>query len=119
MKNRIRNLLGFFLAYVLGLTYARPDTISEDQESATSEGIYNPYIRDSEKDKQKEGEQEVHKYHVYSKEHLQELKKIFPPKRWDKDTDEADLAFSAGQQSVIDNIERRLSREGRKAHVLN
>lgn len=120
MKKLIRNLLGSVLAFALGLYQVRRTVLSEDQESATSEKPFNSsYIRDSTEGEQKEGDTYVPIYMVYSREHLQELRKIFPPKRWDKDSTEADLAFSAGQQSVIDNIENRLSKEGRKAHVLN
>lgn len=119
MKNRIRNLLGLLLAFALGLTHVRKTVLSEDQESATSKTFKDSYIRDS-KDRDKEGGEEVvPTYMVYSREHLEELRKIFPQKRWNKDTTEAELAFNAGQQSVVDNIENRLSKEGRKAHVLN
>lgn len=124
MKNLIRNLLGSILAFALGLYDVRRKVLSEDQESATSEETFNTsYIRDSKEKDQTEGRTEehteVHKYQVYSREHVEQLRKAFPQKRWDKDTSEAELAFSAGQQSVVDNIEKRLSNEGRKAHVLN
>lgn len=124
MKNLIRNLLGSILAFALGLYDVRRKVLSEDQESATSEETFNTsYIRDSKEKDQTEGRTEehteVHKYQVYSREHVEQLRKTFPQKRWDKDTSEAELAFSAGQQSVVDNIEKRLSKEGRKAHVLN
>jgi hypothetical protein len=119
MKNRIRNLLGLLLAFALGLTHVRKTVLSEDQESATSKTFIDVDIRDSEELDKGEGEIVVPTYMVYSREHLEELRKIFPQKRWNKDTTEAELAFNAGQQSVVDNIENRLSKEGRKAHVLN
>jgi len=120
MKNRIRNLLGSLLAFALGLTHVRGTVLSEDHESATSDKPINcPYIRDSKEEDKEGGETVVPTYMVYSREHLEELRRVFPQKRWNKDTTEAELAFNAGQQSVVDNIENRLSREGRKAHVLN
>lgn len=52
---------------------------------------------------------------LYSKESLDALKKVFPIEIYkDKDTRLEELAFSAGQQSIIDFIERRLGRELRK-----
>ena len=52
---------------------------------------------------------------LYSKETLVQLKKLFPIKIWDDNTTVEDLAYSAGQQSIITFIEQRLAKEQRKA----
>ena len=51
---------------------------------------------------------------LYSKETLEELRKLFPKKLWDEQTTVEHLAFNAGQQSIIAFIERRLAKEKRK-----
>ena len=48
---------------------------------------------------------------LYSKESLEELKKIYPKKQWSKDIDITELAHNAGQQDIISFIERRLGKE--------
>ena len=48
-------------------------------------------------------------YMVYSKEHVEELNKMFPLKQWTTKTTEAELAFNAGQRSVVDSILQRLT----------
>jgi hypothetical protein len=48
---------------------------------------------------------------LYSKEALEELKKIYPKKQWNKDIDITELAHNAGQQDIISFIERRLGKE--------
>ena len=120
----VMNFLYSVLATVLGMHTNtgnskgfKPATYSHDSDNGKE-----PYIRDSE-----QGETPVEKivppedrpiYRVYSKEHVDALKKVFPHKRWNKDSSIADLAFSAGQQSIIDSIESRLKAEGIKSHVL-
>lgn len=128
MKSTVLNFLYSVLATVLGMHTntgnskgLKPATSAHDSDNRKE-----PYIRDSE-----EGETPVEKtvkntvppeetpvYRVYSKEHVEALKKVFPHKRWNKDSSLADLAFSSGQQSIIDSIESRLKAEGIKAHVL-
>jgi hypothetical protein len=52
---------------------------------------------------------------LYTKESLDNLKKVFPIKLYkDKDTKIEELAFSAGQQDIINYIERRLGKEKHK-----
>ena len=51
---------------------------------------------------------------LYSKESLVQLKKIYPVVLWDKNKTSNDLAFNAGQQDIINFIERRLGKESLK-----
>lgn len=52
---------------------------------------------------------------LYSKESLEELKRIYPIKLYkDKETSLEELAFNAGTQEIIGFIERRLGKEQRK-----
>lgn len=122
MKTPIRELIASILAYALGLYDTRKIVLSKDQESATLNATSKtPYIRDSkdtEKGETREDPPAVH-YNVYSKEHVHQLRKAFPQKRWSTTTSEAELAFNAGQQSVMDNIEKRLTNEGLKTNVLS
>jgi hypothetical protein len=109
MINTIRNLFGTLIAFALGLLTVRSIILSKDLESATYK---DSSLRDSKERDIDKGEPSVEKYRVYSREHLEMLTKIFPHKRWSKDTTEAQLAFNAGQQSVIDSIANRLSAPG-------
>lgn len=52
---------------------------------------------------------------LYSKETLDSLRKVFPIKVYkDKDTRIEELAFNAGQQDILNYIERRLGKEQHK-----
>lgn len=51
---------------------------------------------------------------LYSKETLDALRKIFPVSMWKKDSTIEELAYNAGQQSIIDYIDRRLGKESLK-----
>lgn len=51
---------------------------------------------------------------LYSKETLEQLKKLFPVSIWKKGTSAEELAFSAGEQNVIRYIESRLGKESLK-----
>lgn len=64
-----------------------------------------------------EPQQYEHTIRVYSKEHVDELKKLHPRRDWRKGDTLEDLAFLAGQQNVIASIENKLTREMRKVNV--
>ena len=51
---------------------------------------------------------------LYSKETLEQLRKLYPIKQWDENTTVEQLSYNAGQQSIIDFISRRLAKEKRK-----
>lgn len=51
---------------------------------------------------------------LYSKESLEQLRKVFPLLQWSKKLSIEDLAHNAGQQSIIEFIERRLGKEAFK-----
>lgn len=56
---------------------------------------------------------------LYSKEALEELRKVFPQRRWEEHRTLEELAYNAGQQHVIDHIERRLHKAGPNMQVIN
>jgi len=123
MKTIVLNFLYSILASLIGLV--RDSDNSEGDKPATSQltdqeklAIINQYIRDSEGETQAEPRKEVPVYRVYSKEHLEGLKKIFPKERWSKNTTVEELAFNAGQLNVIDTIEARLKAEGIKTSII-
>jgi hypothetical protein len=51
---------------------------------------------------------------LYSKETLDHLKRIFPVSMWTDSTSIEQLAYNAGQQSIIQYIENRLGKESLK-----
>jgi len=51
---------------------------------------------------------------LYSKETLDALRKIFPVSMWKKDSTIEELAYNAGQQSIIEFIENRIKKESIK-----
>jgi len=53
-------------------------------------------------------------FFVYSKEHVEMLKKTFPVSMWKEGTTLEQLAYLAGQQSIIEFIENRLKKESIK-----
>jgi len=116
MKTTVLTFMYSILASITGLV--RDPNTSEGDKPATSKTNYELYIRDSEGETKAEIQEEPPVYRVYSKEHLEELKKIFPKERWSKSKTVEELAFNAGQLSVIDSIEARLKAEGLKTNVL-
>lgn len=48
---------------------------------------------------------------LHSKEGIAKLRTLFPIKKWTPKTTEADLAFSAGEQKVIDYIENNITQQ--------
>jgi len=110
------------LASLTGLVRSS-DNSEGDKPATSSHPSRDDYwldknIRDSEGETKAEIQEEPPVYRVYSKEHLEELKKIFPKERWSKSKTVEELAFNAGQLSVIDSIESRLKAEGLKTNVL-
>lgn len=89
------------------VTYNRSKPNSQKASEACSES--GSYIQDSSKVDTIGSENNT--LFLYSKEALEELRKIFPRKDWSENASLEELAYNKGQQDVLNFIERRLGKE--------